>query len=99
MRVLFSEKAEAGLEEIGDYIAKDSPRRAITFTRELREAALALAEHPKAYPLISRYEEYGHRRKPYRTYLIIYTVAVDQVVVDVILHGAQDYEALLFGDG
>jgi plasmid stabilization system protein ParE len=99
VRVLLSAEAEAGLEEIGDYIAKDNPRRAISFTRELRDAALALADHPKAYPLIPRYEEYGHRRKPYRAYLIIYTVEVDRVVVDAILHGAQDYEAILFGDG
>jgi toxin ParE1/3/4 len=98
VKVLFSEKAEAGLEEIGDYIANDNPRRAMTFTRELRDAALALAEHPKAYPLIPRYEEYGHRRKPYRAYLIIYTVDIDHVVIDAILHGAQDYEALLFGN-
>ncbi|WP_164468480.1 type II toxin-antitoxin system RelE/ParE family toxin [Asticcacaulis sp. AC402] len=86
------------MEEIGDYIAKDNPRRAISFTRELRDAALALAEYPKAFPLIPRYEAYGHRRKPYRAYLIIYTVEDDRVVIDAILHGSQDYEAILFGD-
>ncbi|MGN6421674.1 MAG: type II toxin-antitoxin system RelE/ParE family toxin [Asticcacaulis sp.] len=99
MRVLFSEEAERGLEAIGDYIAKDNPNRAISFVRELREAAFALADHPQAHPLIPRYEDYGHRRKPYRAYLIIYTVRPDLVIVDAILHGSQDYEALLFGDG
>lgn len=98
MRVLFSAQAEAGLEQIGDYIAKDSPRRAISFTRELRDAALALADHPKAYPLIPRYEPYGHRRKPYRAYLIIYTAKADHVMIDAILHGSQDYETVLFPD-
>jgi toxin ParE1/3/4 len=98
VKVFFSAEAEAGLEEIGDYIAKDSPRRAISFIRELREAALALADHPEAYPLIPRYEAYGHRRKPHRAYLIIYTVEADHVLVDAILHGAQAYETMLFGD-
>ena len=99
MRVLFSEEAERGLEEIADYIAKDNPRRAISFVRELRDAALALADHPKSHQLIPRYEEYGHRRRPYRAYLIIYTVKADYVLVDAILHGSQDYETMLFGDG
>lgn len=99
MKVLFSQEAEAGLEEIGDYIAQDNPRRAISFIRELRDAALALADYPEAYPLIPRYEMYGHRRKPYRAYLIIYTVADDHVLVDAILHGSQDYETMLFGEG
>lgn len=66
--------------------------------RELREATLTLADHPKANPLIPRYEEYGHHRKPYRAYLIIYSVKADPVRVDAILHGAQDYETALFGD-
>jgi len=98
VRVLFSEEAERGLEEIADYIAKDNPRRAISFVRELRNAALALSDHPEAHPLIPRYEEYGHRRKPYRAYLIIYTIKANHVLVDAILHGSQDYETMLFGD-
>ncbi|ESQ84236.1 type II toxin-antitoxin system RelE/ParE family toxin [Asticcacaulis benevestitus] len=99
MRVLFSDEAERGLEEIGDYIAKDNPRRAISIMRELRDSALVLADHPKAHPLIPRYEECGHRRKPYRSYLIIYTVKGDHVLIDAILQGSQDYESVLFGDG
>jgi plasmid stabilization system protein ParE len=98
VRVLFSEEAEPGLEAIGGYIAKDNPRRAISFLREVREAALSLIDHPQAHPLIPRYEDYGHRRKPNRAYLIIYTVKPDYVIVDAILHGSQDYEALLFDD-
>lgn len=99
MKVFFSEEAEAGLEEIGDYIAKDNPLRAISFIRELRDQALVLADYPEAYPLIPRYEAHGHRRKPYRAYLIIYTILVDRIIIDAILHGSQDYEAILFGDG
>jgi toxin ParE1/3/4 len=99
VRVLFSEEAERGLEEIADYIATDSPRRALSFVRELRDAALGLADYPEAHPLIPRYEAHGHRRKPFGAYLIIYTVMADHVRVDAVLHGAQDYETLLFGDG
>ncbi|ESQ82587.1 hypothetical protein AEAC466_17115 [Asticcacaulis sp. AC466] len=96
MRVSLSAQAETSLEQIGDYIAQDSPRQAMIFIRKLRKAALALGNHPKAYPLIPRYEKYGHRRKPYGSYVIIYTVDGDHVVIDAILHSAQDYEILLF---
>ena len=36
MRLVFLPQAEMDLEAIGDYIALDNPRRAISFVRELR---------------------------------------------------------------
>jgi plasmid stabilization system protein ParE len=40
--------AEADPEAIGDYIARDSPRRALTFIRELRQRYQRIAEMPHA---------------------------------------------------
>lgn len=60
MKVRISEQAEAELERIGDYIAQDSPLRAMTFIDELRTAALALGDWPAKFPLIPRYERYGY---------------------------------------
>ena len=37
MTVVFSPVAETDLEEIGDYVALDNPRRAVTFVREIRD--------------------------------------------------------------
>lgn len=96
MKVVFSDEAKAGLRAIALYIARDNKRRAISFVQELRDAALAIGAYPEAWPLIPRYEGFGHRRKPYRAYLIIYTIEPGQVVIDAILHSAQDYEAVLF---
>jgi len=36
MRFRFSRRAEADIEEVGDYIARDNPARAVTFIAELR---------------------------------------------------------------
>jgi toxin ParE1/3/4 len=54
-----------------------------------------LADFPRRYPLVPRYERFGLRRCPYRGYLIFYRV---QEAIDIvrILHGATDYEPLLF---
>ncbi|MGZ8218664.1 type II toxin-antitoxin system RelE/ParE family toxin [Methylomagnum sp.] len=51
---------------------------------------------PRAFPLIPRYERHGIRRRAHRDYLIFYRVGEGFVEVIHILHGARDYEALLF---
>jgi plasmid stabilization system protein ParE len=44
VKVRFSRRSEAAIEAIGAYIAKDNPKRAVTFVRELRSKALALSK-------------------------------------------------------
>jgi plasmid stabilization system protein ParE len=91
-------EAEADLERIGDYIAQDNPQRALTFIDELREKCMTLGEFPFAFPLVPRYERFGVRRRVQASYLIFYTVEADILVLHV-LHGALDYEPILFSSG
>ena len=98
MRVVFTLEAEGGLEAIGDYIANDNPRRAMTFVAELRSAALGLADHPYSYPLAPRYERQGVRRRVHGDYLILYRVEADRVVVLRVVHGARDRGGLISPD-
>ena len=49
MRAYFTPLAEADLEEIGDYIALDNPRRAVSFIREIREHCEKIADGPLHY--------------------------------------------------
>ena len=46
MRLRFSEAAEVDLLEIGDVIAQDAPRRAISFVDELRQSCAGLQTFP-----------------------------------------------------
>ncbi len=96
MRVVFSEQAKAGLREIALYIARDNKARAQTFVRELRAKAQDIGTMPRAFPLVPRYEHYAIRRRPFRDYLIFYRIEDDRVSIIHILHGARDYETLLF---
>ena len=98
MIVHISAEAEHDLEAIGDYIARDNPARAISFLRELREQCLGLADMPQRFPLVPRYEAAGVRRRGHGGYLIFYRVEASNVVIIHILHGAQDYSAILFPD-
>ena len=99
MRVVVSKAAEADLEGIGDWIAEDNPTRAVTFIRELRACCEELAHMPRAFPLVPRYERTGIRRRPYRDYLIFYRIRDKVIDILHVVHGARDYEVLLFPDG
>lgn len=98
MLVVITEAAEADLETIGDWIAADNPRRAITFVSELRDRCQSLAAYPRAYPLVARYEQLGIRRRPYRDYLIFYRISHNKIEILHILHGAQDYDPILLSN-
>lgn len=96
MIVTLTAAAEADLEHIGDYIAQDNPPRAVSFVRELRERCERLADTPKAFQLVPRFEHTGVRRRVHGRYLIFYRIGPKTIDVIHILHGAMDYEALLF---
>ena len=96
MIVVITAEAEADLEEIASYVAGQSPRSALTLIRALREKCESLADAPRGYPLVPRYEHNGIRRRPFGSFLIFYRVGIDAIEVIHILHRARDYEPLLF---
>jgi toxin ParE1/3/4 len=96
MKVVITESAQTDLDEIPDYIAADNPGRAFSFIDELMNRCHELGDFPEAYPLVPRYEHQGFRRRVYGNYLIFYRVRSDRVEVLRLVHGARDYESLLF---
>jgi plasmid stabilization system protein ParE len=96
VKVVLTAEALGDLEQIGDYIARDNPSRAASFVDALIGKARELSELPRGFPLVPRYEHLGIRHRAHGNYLIFYRVEADRVSVIHILHGARDYEALLF---
>ncbi|BAC88108.1 type II toxin-antitoxin system RelE/ParE family toxin [Gloeobacter violaceus] len=96
MRVVITAAARADLVAIGSFIRLHNLERAIIFVDELLDRCLALADMPRAFPLVPRYEQFNIRRCVYRDYLIFYRVRGSLIEIVHILHGAQDYETLLF---
>ena len=96
MRCVFSPLAERDLEEIGDHIARDNPRRAVTFIKDIRKRCAAIAVNPAAASVRA---ELGPviRMVPLGRYLTFYTVESEIVRIERILHGARDL-ADLFDD-
>ena len=98
MKVVFSESAETDLREIGDGLAKEDPRDALTFMSELRPAARRLGELLTAFPIVPRYHRHGIRCCRYGAYLIFFIIEGDRISLVHMLFGAEDYEPLLFPD-
>lgn len=95
MKIVFTQTARADLEDIGDYVAQDNPRRALRFVRELRATVLELAQNPRAFPPVPRRERCKIRCCPISHYPIFYCIEANRLVIVPILHGARD-EPLLF---
>lgn len=99
MLVVFTDAAESDFETIGDAIAAANPDRAVSFVRELRQACLGLSDMPRRFAPLQRRELSGIRRRVHGNYLIFFRIEADTVEIIHILHGAMDYEPLLFPSG
>lgn len=89
LRCEFSPLAELDIEEIGDYIARDNPSRAVSFIRELRERVAKIEAAPLAAPLRQELGD-GIRMVPVGRYLVFYVVHSETIRVERILHGARN---------
>jgi len=97
MQCIFSALAEADLEEIADYIARDNPHRALSYINEIREHYRKILTFPKASSLREDLGE-GIRAIPFGRYLIFYTEDPDKVRIERILSGFRLLSSDYFGN-
>jgi toxin ParE1/3/4 len=98
MKVVITEAALADMLAIGRFIMQDSPIRAESFVSELFESCQLLETMPRAHPLLPGREDRGIRRKVHGKYLIFFRIGGAVIDVVHVLHGAQEYERILFGE-
>lgn len=89
--------AQEDLAGIADWIAQDSPARAISFIQKLDQKVSHLASAPM---LGQQPRHFGLAAKSYRvliveTYLVFYKISGSLVMIYRVVHGARDLEALL----
>jgi addiction module RelE/StbE family toxin len=96
VKVTLTARARRDLDEIGDYMADESPKRAEAFVEALTQRCLSLTENPERGQRIgARMSDL--RRLTHGRYLVIYAVRTDSVVIERVLHGARDLSTI-FGD-
>jgi len=92
MQFRFSRRAEADLEEIGAYIARDNPARAVSFIVALRQHCRNLLIFPQAAPL-RRELGAGVRLSVVGNYVVLYVVHEDVLEIRRVVHGARNLTA------
>lgn len=97
-RLIYAEEADRDLQAIYDYIAADSPNRAVQYLGKMEQAILQLQEFPNMGHE-SRYREMralGVRILSFEDYLIFHTVNRQSETVSIVrvLHGSVDYKRL-----
>lgn len=88
MKLVLSPKAVEDLEEIGDFIARDNPERALSFVEEIEQHCDKVAETPQAFPEREDIAP-SMRMAVHGKYLILYRIQSDVVRVERIVHGAR----------
>lgn len=89
MQLVVSPQAALDLEEIGDYIARDNPRRAISFIDEMQAKCLKLADAPDIGTARPELGE-GIRLLPHGRYLIFYREHDATLRIERVIHSARD---------
>ena len=89
-KVMWIESAWRDLEEVADYIAKDSFHYAAAFVREARDAARTLAYLAERGLVVPEFNDPSIRELFVRGYRLIYQVAEQTVYIIGFIHGARD---------
>ena len=91
MKIVWSDVAEADLDNIYDYIARDVPYYAEQFTDKLIDAVGALAEHPRLGRRVPEAQERDDVRELiFHSYRVIYLIKPDRVDIVSVIHGSRD---------
>lgn len=94
MKLVLSPQAALDLEEIGDYIARGSPKRAVLFIEQIEAHFQNILTAPNAYlfrnDLAANIQIAIHQR-----YLIFFRVIEKQIRIERILYSSRDAQNLL----
>ncbi len=89
VRIIWSPDAAADLEEICDYIAKDSEHFAWVFAQGIINAIERLQIFPESGRIVPEYNQKGIREIIFQNYRIVYRIKPDAVEIVTITHGAR----------
>jgi toxin ParE1/3/4 len=90
--VLITKRAENDVEEIWDYISRDSEVAADKFIAELLDQVIKLETNPKSFPKIEENEALGvdcYFHLVYKSYRTVYRVQKDAVYIVRVIHGSR----------
>ena len=93
-KVSWTESAWKDLEEVADFISKDSPYYAAALVREVRTAARTLSSLAYRGRQVPEFEDPSLRELLVRDYRLIYKITESDLFIIALIHGARDLESL-----
>jgi len=89
--------AQDDLISIFDYIAQDSPNRALSFVEKLDKRIGLLEQHPLLgrVPRHPKLREYGYRVLIVESYLVFYIIRRKTIEVHRVVHGSRNLDHLI----
>ena len=93
-QVRWSLTAGNDLQNIEDFIARDSVLHAIAFVDRIVESAETLLKNPRIGRVVPEFNREDLREVIFRHYRIVYLVQDETVIVLRVVHGSRDLAAL-----
>ena len=92
--VIFSNKSVIDLDLIAGHIALDSPINAVLFIKKMRIHCKNLGQFPESHSIFSEVHP-ELRFSPHKRYIILYRFEKNEVLIERIIHSAQDILEIL----
>ena len=89
VKILWSNRSGSDLEEIIEYISKDSPAAARNFAAKIMEATTILEVFPTIGRIVPEYKDPNLREILYRNYRIVYQISPITATIVTIFHGSR----------
>jgi addiction module RelE/StbE family toxin len=89
-RIIWSDEAVEDLQQISDYIARDSGHYARVVVRRILESTRKLSRYPPIGRVVPEVGDEAFREILVHSYRVIYRVDEHRVTIEAIAHGKQD---------
>jgi plasmid stabilization system protein ParE len=90
IQIRWSPRAANNLEEICNYIARDSEHYAALFAKKINAIVKGLVQFPKSGRVVPEYNDPNLREKIYENYRIVYRLKGADIEIVAISHGAKN---------
>ncbi|MBU0694020.1 MAG: type II toxin-antitoxin system RelE/ParE family toxin [Candidatus Omnitrophica bacterium] len=90
MKIVWSDPAILDLENIKNYIAKDSPYYASIFVEKIIEAIDKLSSFPSIGRIVPEFNNKNIREVIYQHYRVIYQTTQETIFILTVIHGGRD---------
>jgi len=91
-KIRWSPRAALNLEDICNYIAKDSEVYATIFASKINAIIKSIPQFPKAGRVVPEYKNEKIREKIYENYRIVYRIKGEFIEIVAICHGSKPLE-------